>query len=100
MSCTSAQDVEALNQLERACEPATFGRNAEDVLDETYRKAGKMDSDNFLLGLDVERSRLIDIVRAGLLAGEDETKVVQAELYKLNVYGEYPPSSPSLFSSK
>ena len=40
MSGTSAQDVEALNQLERACEPATFGRNAEDVLDETYRKAG------------------------------------------------------------
>ena len=58
MSGTSAQDVEALNQLERACEPATFGRNDEDVLDETYRKAGKMDSDNFLLGLDVERSRL------------------------------------------
>ena len=80
--------MEALQALEQACEAATFGRDDEAVLDETYRKAGKMDSDNFLLGLDVDRSRLVDIVHAGLLAGQDETKTIKAELYKLNVYGE------------
>ena len=80
--------MEALQALEQACEAATFGRDDEAVLDETYRKAGKMDSDNFLLGLDVDRSRLVDIVHAGLLAGQDETKTIKAELYKLNVYGQ------------
>ncbi|RPD54608.1 hypothetical protein L226DRAFT_514969 [Lentinus tigrinus ALCF2SS1-7] len=89
LSGTSAQDVEALDELEKACEAATFGRNAEAVLDETYRKAGKMDSDKFLLGLDVDKSRLVDIVRAGLLAGNDERRAIRAELYKLNVYGKH-----------
>ncbi|RPD54613.1 hypothetical protein L226DRAFT_493426 [Lentinus tigrinus ALCF2SS1-7] len=88
LSGTSTRDVEALHELEQACEPATFGRNAEAVLDEAYRKAGKMDSDNFLLGLDVAQSRLVDIVHAGLLAGEDGSKGIKAELYKLNVYGK------------
>ncbi|TFK90703.1 hypothetical protein K466DRAFT_484250 [Polyporus arcularius HHB13444] len=88
LSGTSAKDVEAVNKLEQACEAATFGRNAEAVLDETYRKAGKMDSDNFFLGFDVDRSRILDVVRAGLLAGGDETKPIRAELYKLNVYGK------------
>ena len=37
-----------LEQLSKACEPASFGMNQEDVLDETYRKAGKMDSKGFL----------------------------------------------------
>ncbi|TFK86949.1 hypothetical protein K466DRAFT_491787, partial [Polyporus arcularius HHB13444] len=89
LSGTSPQDMDAFCALEQACEAATFGRDAEAVLDETYRKAGKMDSENFLLGLDVDRSRLVDIVRTGLLAGDDETKAIKAELYKLNVYGKH-----------
>ncbi|KAI0697215.1 hypothetical protein C8T65DRAFT_555157, partial [Cerioporus squamosus] len=89
LSGTSAQGVEAVGKLEQACEAATFGRNAEAVPDEMYCKAGKMDSDEFLLGLDIEHSRLVDIIRAGLLAGDDEKKAIKAELYKLNVYGEY-----------
>ncbi len=99
LSGTSAKDVEALNKLEQACEAATFGRNAEAVLDETYRKAGKMDADNFFLGFDVDCCRILDVIRAGLLAGGDETKPIRAELYKLNVYGERflpsPHCSPS-----
>ncbi|RDX45926.1 hypothetical protein OH76DRAFT_914858 [Lentinus brumalis] len=47
-----------------------------------------MDADNFFLGFDVDRSRVLDVVRAGLLAGGDETKPIRAELYKLNVYGK------------
>jgi hypothetical protein len=33
--------------LSDACQPATFGVNKEDVLDESYRKAGKMDVTDF-----------------------------------------------------
>ena len=78
----------ALDELERACEAATFGRNQGTVLDESYGKAGKMDVENFVSALDVEKCGLLDVVRAGLLTGEQEDKPVRAELYKLNVYGE------------
>ena len=57
------------------------------MLDETYRKAGKMDSDRFMTGLDLHETGLLDsAIRLGLLA--DETRGIRAELYKLNVYGE------------
>lgn len=42
---------EQLCHLEEACDPATFGRNQQDVLDETYRTAGKMDIRNFSTNL-------------------------------------------------
>ncbi|KAJ3533048.1 hypothetical protein NM688_g7337 [Phlebia brevispora] len=78
----------ALEHLADACEPATFGLNDEDVLDESYRKAGKLDAHDFSVRLDLERNGLLDIVRAQLLAGRDTDEDVYAELYKLNVYGE------------
>ena len=94
MSCRqinlSASSVEALDALEAACEAAMFGRNQETVLDESYRKAGKMDVDRFSLAFDAERSGLVDAVKTGILKGEEEEKKVRAELYKLNVYGEFP----------
>ncbi|KAI0806625.1 hypothetical protein C8Q74DRAFT_1189094 [Fomes fomentarius] len=79
---------EQMDRLAAQCQPATFGRNDEDVLDETYRKAGKMDVEKFMLAFDVERAGLIDVVRTCLFPGEEETKRVKAELYKLNVYGQ------------
>ena len=83
----TANNPEALDHLQSACEPAAFGRNTETVLDETYRKAGKMDVDRFSLAFDAERSGLVDAVKTGILKGEEEEKKVRAELYKLNVYG-------------
>jgi hypothetical protein len=38
---------EDLDLLTAACDPATFGRGNEDVYDESYRKAVKMDASNF-----------------------------------------------------
>ena len=73
--------------LAAACEPAVFGKGQETILDETYRKAGKMDVDRFSLAFDAERSGLVDAVKTGILKGEEEEKKVRAELYKLNVYG-------------
>ncbi|KZP19358.1 hypothetical protein FIBSPDRAFT_862776 [Athelia psychrophila] len=78
---TSAQ----LQDLADACQPATFGLNKQDVLDESYRKAGKMDTSNFSSKFDIEGSGIMDHVRDGLVPGQGD---VRAELYKLNVYGK------------
>ncbi|KZP24472.1 hypothetical protein FIBSPDRAFT_951223 [Athelia psychrophila] len=78
---TSAQ----LQGLADACQPATFGLDKQDVLDESYRKAGKMDTSNFSSKFDIERSGIIDHVRDGLVPGQGDVRV---ELYKLNVYGK------------
>ena len=84
----TANNPEALDHLQSACEPAAFGRNTETVLDETYRKAGKMDTSEFVLRLDVVKSGLLSIVCSSLLFGDKSRRSVTAELYKLNVYGE------------
>jgi hypothetical protein len=76
-----------LEQLTQACEPASFGVNKDDVLDETYRKAGKLDTECFAPLLDPVRTDLSKIIRGYLLEGTQSTKEIKIELYKLNVYG-------------
>jgi hypothetical protein len=75
-----------LQHLSDACQPATFGVNGEDVLDESYRKAGKMDVTDFATNFVVEDSGMMDIIRSELLEGHESNKAIKAELYKLNVY--------------
>jgi hypothetical protein len=75
-----------LQHLSDACQPATFGVNGEDVLDESYRKAGKMDVTDFATNFVVEDSGIMDIIRSELLEGHESNKAIKAELYKLNVY--------------
>ncbi|RDB15254.1 hypothetical protein Hypma_004840 [Hypsizygus marmoreus] len=78
-----------LKALVQACEPATFGMDRRDVLDDSYRKAWKLDKSNFAPKFDVTESSLMDRVRAQLMASPaDETRSIKAELYKLNVYGK------------
>ena len=76
-----------LEQLTQACKPASFGVNKEDVLDETYRKAEKMDSESFSPHLDPVHTDLLKIIRDYLLEGSQSMKNIKLELYKLNVYG-------------
>jgi hypothetical protein len=76
-----------LEQLVQACEPASFGLNDKDVLDETYRKAGKMDSELFSTPLVPEHTDLVKVLRGHLLEGTDSMRKLKIELYKLNVYG-------------
>ncbi|KAJ7058429.1 hypothetical protein C8F01DRAFT_1148190 [Mycena amicta] len=83
---------EQVKQLAAACEKATFGNNHGDVLDETYRKAGKLEVENFGTRLDVLACGLVDQITPDLLVGQDGKKnkggqIVRAEIYKLNVYG-------------
>jgi hypothetical protein len=78
-----------LEQLAQACEPASFGMDQKDVLDESYRKAGKMDSEYFTPALDPVHSDLLKIIHSNLLEGTRSTKNIKTELYKLNVYGTH-----------
>ncbi|KZV82651.1 hypothetical protein EXIGLDRAFT_585282, partial [Exidia glandulosa HHB12029] len=75
-----------LEKLASVCQAATFGRNQVDVLDESYRKAGKLDSGDFALGLEIIASGLLDKVHDALFGWEGRSRDIQAELYKLNVY--------------
>lgn len=77
-----------LLHLEGVCEPATFGLNQRDVLDMTYRRALKLDTDYFAPKLDLNRVGLIDLIRHSLLEGKEGSRHVVAELYKLNIYGK------------
>ncbi|KAH9927888.1 hypothetical protein B0H21DRAFT_124049 [Amylocystis lapponica] len=79
---------DALEHLAETCDLATFGVNRTDILDETYRKAGKLDAEHFAMKFDAAKSGLLDVIRANLLKDEDEQRSISAELYKLNVYGK------------
>ncbi|KAI0048444.1 hypothetical protein FA95DRAFT_1037194 [Auriscalpium vulgare] len=75
-----------LGELAKACDRASFGLNSADVIDENYRKAGKLDAEHFATLLATER--LVEIVHNQLLEGEAAQRPLKLELYKLNVYGE------------
>jgi hypothetical protein len=81
----------ALQQLLKDCQPATFGVGGEDVLDEEYRKAVKMDTDDFTCSLDLGQYRILYTLHQALVQDprldEDDTRLhgVCTELYKLNV---------------
>ncbi|KAL3419488.1 oxidoreductase [Phlyctema vagabunda] len=84
-------------ELLKACAPATFGLNGEDVLDETYRKAGKLDRSQFCVDWHPTDCGIVDAIKQALLpeirkpdlkgcnTSEEHWGVV-AELYKLNIY--------------
>ena len=84
----SIPDDESLLQLANVCDVATFGINDRDVLDETYRKAGKLDSQYFSAKFDPVATGLLDSLREMLLVGHGNEMSIRAELYKLNVYGQ------------
>jgi hypothetical protein len=86
-------DNALLEPLVASCQPATFGRNNEDILDESYRKAGKLDRSQFSLSLDGAES--VSLEKAGEQMFELEGDVsgnrhdIEVELYKVNVYGMF-----------
>jgi hypothetical protein len=78
-----------LENLAQACAPASFGMNKKEVLDESYRKAGKMELDCFSSSLDPMETGLVKIVRNYLLEGTQARNHVVAKLHKLNVYSTH-----------
>lgn len=77
-----------LARLVGDCEMATFGRGNEDVLDLTYRKAGKMDPTRFSSTFNPYELGVMDTISQVLLPTLRQfqpARAVRAELYKLNV---------------
>lgn len=83
---THPTDAE-LENLAKACQPATFGFDQKDVLDEAYRKAGKIDTDRFAVNFSPSDLGIIETISDSLLRGRLQSKSIRSELYKLNVYG-------------
>lgn len=70
------------------CQPATFGIGSQEVLDEEYRKAGKMNTEDFCTNFNPYEHGIVDTINQ-VLAQASVTDArglgVKAELYKLNV---------------
>jgi hypothetical protein len=78
----------AFAQLLEDCEPATFGLADKEVLDETYRKAGKMDEAKFSTNFSPYEHGVIDTAVQALVHSNHTDAGyhgIRAELYKLNV---------------
>ncbi|KAL2359768.1 hypothetical protein RJZ56_007376 [Blastomyces dermatitidis] len=77
-------------QLVKECEPATFGKGDKDILDEEYRKAGKMDTENFSTNFTPYEYGVVDMIVQTLAYSRVKSKTnyrgIRAQLYKLNVY--------------
>ncbi|XP_006464088.1 hypothetical protein AGABI2DRAFT_52087, partial [Agaricus bisporus var. bisporus H97] len=69
-------------------DPATFGRGPNDVLDETYRKAWKLDEDSFCWRFNPDSGEFISRLTQGLCPWDTFEKGIRVEPYKLNVYGQ------------
>ena len=84
---------ERLSALVQACQPATFGIGGRDVLDEGYRKAGKLDISQFSSTFHPHDCGIVDTVQQILLPSTVSGGMrigfgpqgIKAELYKLNV---------------
>ncbi|GKU05049.1 hypothetical protein FLAG1_07809 [Fusarium langsethiae] len=91
---TVAQDSFAL--FLNACQPATFGFGSQEILDEEYRKAGKLDTNDFCTDFNPYEHGILDTINQVLSQGSHSRGFgVKAELYKLNVYsapsGKFKP---------
>lgn len=75
-------------QLLDECHPATFGKGNKDVLDETYRKAGQMDTERFCTNSTPYEHGVIDTIVQALACsggqGSADYRGIRAQLYKLN----------------
>ncbi|CZR36058.1 uncharacterized protein FPRO_03682 [Fusarium proliferatum ET1] len=89
---------DGFNTLLADCQPATFGVGSQEVLDEEYRKAGKMNTEDFCTNFNPYEHGIVDTINQ-VLAQASVTDArglgVKAELYKLNVYsGPYGKFKP------
>ncbi|KAE8146975.1 hypothetical protein BDV25DRAFT_42831 [Aspergillus avenaceus] len=88
---TQDSDPAALEQLVARCDPASFGRGQQDILDPSYRKAGKVDPDQFATSFHPADFGIVESIEKVLLAGvggkgNGGPRKLHAELYKLNIY--------------
>jgi hypothetical protein len=84
---------EQLNRLISVCEAAPFGRGAESVMDESYRKALKLELSQFSTPFDIAATGILYRIQQDLVDTYSTLRrMIRAEPYKLNVYGEKHPN--------
>ncbi|KAM7190469.1 putative 2og-fe oxygenase family protein [Rhypophila sp. PSN 637] len=85
---TFPAESESLSALIGDMQQATFGLGGKDVLDESYRKALKLDTTAFSTNFCPYTAGIMDTVSRILVpsVSENQTCIVRAELYKLNIY--------------
>jgi len=90
----------AFEKLLNDSQRATFGAGSEEVLDDDYRKAGKMDATQFCTDFNIAEHEIINTVAQVLVhAGEKYGgSGVSAELDKLNVSSPPNWTKPTLIS--
>lgn len=79
------KDPQELNRLMEACETASFGVGKQEVVDETYRKALKLDTSVFATSFQISGTVIPNMVHKLLVP---EASSIRLELYKLNIYGK------------
>lgn len=85
-SSDDSKDLNLIQALVQATEPASFGLKGKDVIDESYRKATKLDPSLFSTNFCPYEIGIIDVIGQTLLPrGGNSSQGIRAELYKLNV---------------
>ncbi|KAL4987017.1 hypothetical protein BDW68DRAFT_178189 [Aspergillus falconensis] len=84
---------DTLRHLVADCDPASFGRGEQDVIDPEYRRAGKINADQFATSFHPADFGILENIAQVLLptiSSETDNQLgfrkITAELYKLNVY--------------
>ncbi|KAF9063491.1 hypothetical protein BDP27DRAFT_1426828 [Rhodocollybia butyracea] len=80
---------EQLASLISVCEAASFGRGTETVLDESYRKALKLDLSQFSTPLDLASTSILHRIQQDLVDTDTVLRRrIRTEPYKLNIYNK------------
>jgi hypothetical protein len=79
-------DSPQFQSLLSACEPASFGVGGEAVMDESYRKAAKLDPNSFCTDFCPYTLGIVGIVNQFLVPSVQEKRSVKVSLYSLNIY--------------
>ncbi|EEB96184.1 hypothetical protein MPER_04725, partial [Moniliophthora perniciosa FA553] len=79
--------TEQLTKLVSACDAAPFGRGAQTVMDESYRKALKLELAQFATPFDLAATGILHKIQQDLVDTDTALRrPIRAEPYKLNIY--------------
>jgi antitoxin (DNA-binding transcriptional repressor) of toxin-antitoxin stability system len=80
------KELSPVAKLVAGTQPASFGFQSQDIVDETYRKASKLDASAFSTSFCPYETGIIDIIGQALVSKlSSASQGIRAELYKLNV---------------
>ncbi|KPI38516.1 uncharacterized protein AB675_4234 [Cyphellophora attinorum] len=83
---TMQSDEDALDRLLASCEPATFGYQGQDILDNEYRKALKLEPSRFCIDFHPADHGILQTIADTMLRLRTGSYSLSAVLYKLNIY--------------